>query len=155
MRLRLGRDGARKLCATGASPSPKRVAAEKSYATNAGTRKSEKDRGQCQHGSGRARNERPKPAEPRIIHQRTRSGGAEGEEQVSKRMTKQGLREARERFEREVAEYAFAHKDAPLHEIAEVFQIDRRELYAIRKRQGLSTRRIRKSRVEEKPTIES
>ncbi len=62
---------------------------------------------------------------------------------MSKRMTKQRLREAREKFEREVAEYAFAHKDTSLREIAVVFEIDRRELYAIRKRQGLSTRRVR------------
>ena len=59
---------------------------------------------------------------------------------MSKRTTKNDLRVARERFENEVAGYVIAHPELPLPQVGEMFGIDRRELYAIRKRRGLPRR---------------
>jgi hypothetical protein len=80
---------------------------------------------------------------------------AKGEKQVSKRTTKDDLKKARERFEFDVAVYVAGHPEVGLDVIAEAFGIDRRELYAIRKRRGLAARTVRKAVAAEKETINS
>jgi hypothetical protein len=59
---------------------------------------------------------------------------------MSKRTQKQDLREAREKFEGEVAAYVVANPGVPLWKVGELFGIDRREVYSIRKRRGWQVR---------------
>ena len=62
---------------------------------------------------------------------------------MTKRLTLDDVKAIREKFENEVAGMVSGRPDLSLDEIAEMFGLDRKEVYRIRQKRNLPTRRVR------------